>query len=211
MGIFTVGQLAHFDLERLEKKFGIMGNQLYYHAWGGDLSELGAPLIAGQISFGKGQVLLRDYKEEEEIKHVILEMCEEVARRARTHRKAGRTVSLGLGYSHEDFGGGFHRSKTIDHPTNVMMELYRVCLELFHQHYNGRTVRNISIALSNITDDNVLQLNLFDLRVDKRRALGYAVDSIRSRFGSRTLLRAVSYTAAGTARERAALIGGNKM
>ena len=34
MGIFTVGQLAHYDLSRLEKTFGVMGNQLYYHAWG---------------------------------------------------------------------------------------------------------------------------------------------------------------------------------
>src|SRR3954453_8593176 len=80
MGIFTVGQLARYDLEKLEKKFGIMGNQLYHHAWGVDLSDLGAPLIEGQISFGKSQILLRDYKEEEDVKHVILEMCEEVAR-----------------------------------------------------------------------------------------------------------------------------------
>jgi DNA polymerase V len=211
MGIFTVGQLARYDLEKLEKKFGIMGNQLYYHAWGVDLSELGAPLIEGQISFGKSQILLRDYKEEEEIKHVILEMCEEVARRARTHRKAGRTISLGIGYSQDEFGGGFHRSRTIQQPTNVTMELYRVCLELFHEHYSGKTVRQISLALGNIVDDHELQLDLFDMGAYKRRELGYVVDSIRRRFGAGSLLRAVSYTAAGTAKHRATLVGGHKM
>lgn len=211
MGIFTVGQLAQYDLEKLEKKFGIMGNQLYYHAWGIDFSDLGAPLMEGQISFGKSQILLRDYKEEGEIKQVILEMCEEVARRARTHRKAGRTISLGVGYSQEEFGGGFHRSRTIDQPTNVTMELYRVCLELFSEHYNGKTVRNLSISLSNIVEDNELQLSLFNQRADKRRQLGYTVDRIRDRFGPGALLRAVSFTAAGTARERAALVGGHKM
>lgn len=210
MGIFTVGQLAHFDLEQLEKKFGIMGNQLYYHAWGVDLSDLGAPLIEGQISFGKSQILLRDYKDRKEIKHVILEMCEEVARRARACRKAGRTVSLGIGYSHEEFGGGFYRSKTIEEPTNVTMELYRVCLELFNKFDNGKTVRNISISLGNIDDDRELQLSLFDHRKAKKRELGYVVDRIRDRFGSGSLLRAVSYTPAGTARRRAALIGGHK-
>jgi DNA polymerase V len=116
---------------------------------------------------------------------VILEMCEEVARRARTRRKAGRTVSLGIGYSHDDFGGGFHRSKTIDQPTNVTMELYRVCLDLFYQHYNGKTVRNIAITLGNIADDKELQLSLFDSGAAKRRELGYTVDRIRARFGSR--------------------------
>ena len=210
MGIFTVGQLARYDLETLEKKFGIMGNQLYYHAWGVDLSELGAPLIQGQISFGKSQILLRDYKEEAEIKTVILEMCEEVARRARTHRKAGRTISLGVGYSQDEFGGGFHRSRTVGQPTNVTMELYHICLELFQEHYSGKTVRQISIAISNIVDDRELQLDLFDIGAYKRRELGYVVDTLRRRFGSGSLLRAVSYTAAGTAKHRATLVGGHK-
>ncbi len=102
MGIFTVGQLAQSDLDKLEKKFGIMGNQLYYHAWGVDLSEIGAPIMDGQISFGKSQILLRDYKKVTEIKTVILEMCEEVARRARNHRCVGRTITLTIGYSHEE-------------------------------------------------------------------------------------------------------------
>lgn len=211
MGIFTVGQLARYDLEKLEKKFGIMGNQLYHHAWGVDLSELGAPIIQGQISFGKSQILLRDYKEEEEIKAVILEMCEEVARRTRTRRKAGRTISLSIGYSQDEFGGGFHRSRTIGHPTNETMEIYRVCLELFRENYTGKTVRQIAIALGNIVDDCELQLNLFDMGAYKRRELGYVVDSVRRRFGSGSLLRAVSYTAAGTAKHRATLVGGHKM
>lgn len=210
MGIFTVGQLARYDLEKLEKKFGIMGNQLYYHSWGVDLSEMGAPIIEGQISFGKSQILLRDYKDEEEVKHVMLEMCEEVARRARTHRKAGRTITLGIGYSQDEFGGGFHRAKTIFEPTNVTMDIYRVCLELFRQHYTGKTVRQISISLGNIVDDVELQMSLFDMGAGKRRDLGYVVDRIRSRYGSGSLLRAVSYTTAGTARHRASLLGGHK-
>lgn len=211
MGIFTVGQLARYDLKKLEKKLGIMGNQLYYHSWGVDLSEIGAPVMDGQISFGKGQVLLRDYKEEEEIKHVVLEMCEEVARRARRHNKAGRTVSFGVSYSQDEFGGGFYRSRTIDRPTNITMDIYNVCLELFHKHYEGKTVRKIDIALSNIVDDHLFQLNLFDLDGWKKRELGYTVDKIRQRFGSEALLRAVSYTPAGTAKHRAKLVGGHKI
>jgi DNA polymerase V len=210
MGIFTVGQLARYDLKKLEKKFGIMGNQLYHHAWGVDLSEMGAPIIEGQISFGKSQILLRDYKEEHEIKNVVLEMCEEVARRARSQRKAGRTVSFGLGYSSEEFGGGFYRSRTVTQPTNVTMDLYRVCLELFHEHYSGKTVRQISITLGNIVNDSEMQLSLFDVNAGKRRELGYVVDRIRLRYGSGALLRAVSYTAAGTAKHRATLVGGHK-
>ncbi|NCU16734.1 Y-family DNA polymerase [Pallidibacillus pasinlerensis] len=210
MGIFTVGQLASYDLTKLEKEFGVMGNQLYYHAWGIDLSEIGAPIMQGQISFGKSQILLRDYKNVKEIKTVILEMCEEVARRARNHRCAGRTVTLSIGYSHEELGGGFNRAKTIDIPTNITMDLYRICIELFDKFYDGRTVRQIAISLSNITSDENVQLNLFEPNLWKRKKLGYTVDGIRKRFGSDAILRAVSYTEAGTARRRAQLVGGHK-
>jgi DNA polymerase V len=116
-----------------------------------------------------------------------------------------------VGYSQDEFGGGFHRSRTIMQPTNVTMELYRVCLQLFKEHYSGKTVRQISIAIGNIVDDWELQLDLFDMGASKRRELGYVVDSIRRRFGSGSLLRAVSYTSAGTAKHRATLVGGHKM
>ena len=107
MGLFSVGDLAHAPLEKLEKKFGVMGNQLYYHAHGIDLSDMGAPLLEGQISYGKGQVLYRDYIEREDILTVILEMCEDIAMRARDAGRAGRTVHLSVGYSKQVFGGGF--------------------------------------------------------------------------------------------------------
>ncbi|WP_419881280.1 DNA polymerase thumb domain-containing protein [Peribacillus sp. B-H-3] len=210
MGIFTVGQLANYPLHLLEEKFGIMGNQLYHHAWGIDLSEIGAPIMEGQVSFGKSQILLRDYKEEEEVKHVMLEICEEVGRRARSSRKAGRTVSLGIGYSREEFGGGFHRSRSIDEPTNITMDLYEICLELFRENYVSKTVRSISVTLSNIVDDNEMQLTLFDSSRWKKRDLAYTVDRIRNKYGSKALLRAVSYTAAGTAVYRSKLLGGHK-
>ncbi|WP_100333452.1 Y-family DNA polymerase [Bacillus alkalisoli] len=210
MGIFNVGQLANYPLELLEKKFGVMGNQLYYHAWGIDLSELGAPIIQGQISFGKSQMLLRDYTDPTEVKHVLLEICEEVARRARHHGKAGRTISLGIGYSRDELGGGFYRSKTMEGPTNITMDLYETCLQLFKENYVNKTVRKISVSLSNIVDDSEMQLNLFELDRPKRRELGYVMDRIRSKYGSDALLRAVSYTNAGTARHRSRLVGGHK-
>lgn len=210
MGITTVGQLANYPLELLEKKFGVMGNQLYYHAWGVDLSEIGAPIMQGQISFGKSQILMRDYPDPKEVKHVILEMCEEVARRARKSKKAGRTVSLGIDYSRDEFGGGFYRSKTIDTPTNITMEIYKVCLELFEKFYTKKTVRKISLALSNIEDDVQMQLDLFYVNRVKQHKLGYVMDGIRGKYGSDAILRAVSYTKAGTSRHRSKLVGGHK-
>ncbi|MCP8616778.1 DinB/UmuC family translesion DNA polymerase [Salirhabdus salicampi] len=209
MGITTVGQLAQFPLEKLEKAFGVMGNQLYYHAHGVDLSELGAPILQGQISFAKSQILLRDYADPEEVRYVVLEMCEEVAKRARMSGKAGRTVSFGLSYSDTTGGGGFYRSKTMDIATNVTQDIFDVCMQLFHQFYDHRVVRKVSISLSNIEEDEAVQLSLFDDNREKKRNLGYVMDEIRNKYGSDALLRAVSYTKAGTALHRSKLVGGH--
>lgn len=210
MGIFSVGDLARYSLESLEKHFGVMGNQLYYHAWGIDLSQLGEPIVQGQISFGKSQMLLRDYYEKCEIECVLLEICEEVARRARTARKAGRTVQLGIGYSRDEGAGGFQRSVTLPSPTNVTKELYEAVLSLFYKFYEGSTVRKITISLSNIVNDTQMQLSLLEPKRPKLRKLGYTMDKIRSKYGYDALLWAVSYTSGGTAKHRSTLIGGHK-
>lgn len=209
MGIMTVGDLANYSLQKLEKAFGVMGNQLYFHAHGVDLSELGAPILNGQISYGKSQVLLRDYSNPLEIKYVLLEMCEEVGKRARDAEKAGRTIHLSMQYSKNEGGGGFSRSITIASPTNQTMEIYQACLYLFNKFYHQKTVRQISVSLSKVVNSDALQLNLLDGNKIKERKLNYTMDYLRNKYGQDVLLRAVSYTPAGTARKRSKLIGGH--
>ncbi|MFJ7973523.1 DNA polymerase thumb domain-containing protein [Psychrobacillus sp. NPDC096389] len=210
MGIINVGQLAKTPLATLEAKFGIMGNQLYHHAWGLDLSELGAPLAEGQISYGKGQVLFRDYRSKAEIMTVVLEMCEDVARRAREAEMVGRTVHLSMSYSKDAFGGGFNRSRSIDEPTNATMTIYKVCEQIFDDFYDHRPIRKLAISITNLEPEYSMQLSLFEEDNWKVRELGKTMDYLRSKYGSNAILRAVSYTEAGTARKRAGLLGGHK-
>ncbi|MEK3955355.1 Y-family DNA polymerase [Psychrobacillus sp. FSL K6-1464] len=210
MGITSIGQLARTPLELLEDKFGIMGNQLYHHAHGIDLSELGAPVVAGQISYGKSQILMRDYNKIEEVCAVLLEMCEDVAKRARDTFQAARTISLGIGYSKNAFGGGFQRARTIHDATNDTMKIYKVCLDLLKENYNRSPVRQISLSITKLEDEHSMQLSLFEKSNWKQRKLATAMDSIRNRYGSSALLRAVSYTPAGTAVKRSKMVGGHK-
>ena len=166
--------------------------------------------MAGEVRFWKSQILLRDYEDRNEVRHVILEMCEEVGRRARERKKAGRTISLGIGYSERELGGGFHRSRSIDEPTNATMDLYRICLKLFKQFDTGRAVRKISTPLSTIPDANLIQLDLSQPNKHRKKNPASASARPRARYGSAALLRAVSYTTAGTALKRAKLVGGHK-
>lgn len=210
MGIVTVGGLAHADLKELEKKFGVMGNQLYYHAWGIDLSTFGEPLVNNAaLSFGKGQMLMRDYHTKSEISVVLLEMCEDVMRRTREAGYVGRTVTLGLSYSGRAMTKSFHRAKTIKVPTNETLVMHKVCIELLDQYFAGEPARQLSVRLTNLEPERSIQLDLFDARKDKRQILGHTMDAIRSKFGATSILRAASYTDAGTAIKRNKLVGGH--
>lgn len=208
LGITTIGQLAQFPLEQLKIKFGIMGEQLYWHAWGIDLSPVfGNFLKTEQKGFGHGISLLRDYTRDE-IPIVILDLCEETCRRARTAKKVGKTIHLAVTYSNET-GGGFNRSTTIDLPTNITLEMHDVCLLLFKQHYDGSSkIRKVSVSLTNLFDDYDTQLDLFSERI-KQKDIGYTMDKIRERFGADAILRASSYTKAGISLERSNKIGGH--
>lgn len=208
LGIRTVGQLAQFPLYQLKKQFGVMGEQLYWHAWGIDLSPvLGNFIKTDQKGFGHGISLLRNYTAEE-VKVVLLDLCEESCRRARGAKKVGRTIHLMIRYSNET-GGGFNRSMTTEVPTNITLEMYRVCLQLFRRHYDGYSkVRKVAVNLTKLSDDLDTQLNLFSERT-KQKDLDYVMDDIRQRFGPTAILRASSYTEASIAFERSKKIGGH--
>ena len=54
-----------------------------------------------------------------------------------------------------------------------------------------------------------MQLSLFDENKWRTRQLGGVIDSLRNKYGTNAVLRAVSYTDAGTTVEPEKLIGGH--
>ncbi|RLL45144.1 DNA polymerase IV [Oceanobacillus piezotolerans] len=208
MGIVTLGQIANYDVKQLKKRFGIMGEQIYFHAWGIDLSPVyGNFTKTEQKGFGHGIALLRDYTKDE-VEVCILDLCEEACRRARRANKVGKTIHLGIAYS-KHTGDGFSRSKSIELPTNVTMDVYRVCVQLFHEFYDGYSkIRHVYVTLTNLFDKGETQLELFEDRA-KRTDIGYVMDTIRDKYGSTAILRASSYTEAGVTIDRSKKIGGH--
>jgi len=186
IGVKTIGNLAHLPLEYLENKFGIMGNQLYYHAWGIDLSKVEGHYKDKKVSIGRGITLYKDYSEIEEIKTVIFELSEEVAKRARNNNLVGKTISLIVGYSKKELKNGFQRQLTINEYTNFTFDIYNSCLKLLRENYEGEKVRKVSINISNLVSDRKIQLNLFN---DKNKELELAKikDELNEKFNHKAL------------------------
>lgn len=209
LGITTLGQIAQFPLVQLKKHFGVMGEQLYWHAWGIDLSPvLGDFTKTTQKSFGHGISLLRNYTAKEAFV-CILDLCEESCRRARATGQVGKTIHLAIGYSTDTGSGGFQRAKSINVPTNITLEMYHVCVQLFKRFYDGSSlIRRVTVSLENLQTDQETQLDFFSER-HKYKDIDYVMDHIRERYGTTAILRASSYSAAGITLDRSKKIGGH--
>ena len=200
IGIKTMGELAQLPLSYLENKFGIIGNQLYYHAWGIDLSEVEGHYLDKINSIGKGITLYKDYSDIEEIKTVIFELSEEIAKRARRYRVVGKTVHLSLSYSKDEFKSGFQQQKTIEKYSNLSFTIYKICVNILLENYNGNKVRKISVKLSNLVSDRNIQLNLFT-EENKKLRLAEIKDNLQKKFHYKALFYGRSLKK-GSIRER---------
>jgi len=209
MGVKTVGDLAHLPLDYLENKFGIMGTQLYYHAWGVDLSTVEGHYLDERKNLGRGITLYSDYKDIKKIKTVIFELAEEVGKRARSRNLTGKTISLGLIYSKEELESGFHRQKTIDVYTNLSSDIYDTAVILLNEHYRGQAVRKVRVSLGNFSNKANLQLNIFNNKSDEIRLMKIK-DQLQDKYGYQALYYGRSLKP-GSIKERIkTTIGGHK-
>lgn len=211
LGIHTIGELAHYPLEKLLKYYGIMGAELYYHSHGIDMSIINEKIVykAQTKSFGIGQTLFEDYYADR-INIIILEMVDTVAKRLRAADKKGYTVNLGVNYSKE-YGGGFNRQTTLLFPTSNESDIYNACLDLFEKYYDDLPIRKLSIRVSSIVTNYHVQMNLFkDMnKVIIDHKLHSTMDSINLRYGKNAVLRSTSLLKASTIRDRNKMVGGH--
>ncbi|MGM0164887.1 Y-family DNA polymerase [Enterococcus sp. DIV1059_2] len=214
MGIETIYDLAHADYYRLKSQFGVLGTQLYAHAWGIDRTFIGQAYTQKSKSIGNSQVLNKDYTSKKELEVVIKEMGDQVATRLRRAGAKAQVISLWIGFSlgYTDSSGkrGFHQQLSIP-ATNSSKELSEYLLQIFDKHYKYQDVRNIGVNCSKLVFTTSLQLNLFEDPDDqlKERKVDYIVDTIRRKYGFKSIVHAHSLMAGARAITRSSLVGGH--
>lgn len=210
LGIHSIYSLAHFDPHILHSKFGIIGLQQYYHANGVDYSIISRPAVQRSKGFSKGQVLMRDYFDREEILTIMDEMIDDVAMRLRRHRSLCRTIGFYCGYSSTVNHPGIALSKRLKVATSDTAEIRTVFHSMFLRHWRGEPVRQFNISLNDLEDDTGRQLSMWDLTADEGRAVDHVIDEIRDRFGKTAIFKGHSLTVGSTFFERSQNIGGHK-
>ena len=211
LGLQTIGDVANYSLKILKNKYGILGEELYYHTHGIDMSLISEKIGVkpNRKSYGVGQVLFREY-DGSEIILIIQEMVDDLTRRIRLAKKRGNTVSLGIRYSPK-VGGGFSRQIKLDQPTNSDLIIFQACLDLFDQYYEHEAIKGVSISVTGLTDNTNYQYSMFedaDL-LDKHHNLQLTIDKIKEQYGRNSVNRASSELEHSTAKQRNRQIGGH--
>jgi DNA polymerase-4 len=208
MGIFTIGQLAAMPLYKLTDKWGVNGQVLWQTANGIDESPVTPNAFEGQKAIGHQMTLPRDYRNIVDIHVILLELSEEVCRRARQKKLIGQTVSVGARGADFEHPTGFNRQSTLPHSTNFASEVYEAARRLFEHHWDGQPVRALSVCLTQLEPADTYQLDLF-VNDHREHAIHATIDAIKDRFGAGAIMRAASLTDAGQAKERSKKIGGH--
>ncbi|MDX5917414.1 MULTISPECIES: Y-family DNA polymerase [Bacillus cereus group] len=209
-GIHSIGDLANYPLKYLKHSFGKIGEELHLHSNGIDFSRISEKYVPATTSIGKSQILMRDYTIEE-FPIVLLEHIEEVCYRLRRQNKLAQTLHFSVGYS-KSYNGGIRKTHTLSRPTNLTMDIYKICTYFLHEQYTGEPIRSINLSLTNLMQEGEEQISLFDnvTQREKEVKLTKVMGEIRTRFGKNSILRGISYTHSATARYRNTLIGGHK-
>ncbi len=210
LGIFSMKDLALYDKNKLQNKFGVMGLELWNHANGIDTSRISDfKNMKKEKSFSHSQVLFKDYYGEN-AKLIIEEMISVLGTRLRTSGYVAKTIGLGIGYSKMIQGGFYHHQK-LEVATNDEEIIKKVCFLLFDRYYEDLPIRKVSISCGDLEKQTGKQLNLFEdyESTMKKETMNKTIDEVKEKFGKNSLLKASSLLEDSTAKERNQKIGGH--
>ncbi len=209
LGIYSVGELANYNKLKLKDKFGIMGEELWNHANGIDLSIISDYKVKPRTeSFSHSQVLFKDYNGDN-VKIIISEMIDVICARLRTSHKQASIIGLGIGYS-KNIGGGFYHNAKVS-PTDLESDFLNNALNIFDRFYDNLPIRKVSIVAGCLSKKDAVQLNIFEdiNKIEEKEKVSQAIDNVKAKFGKNSILKASSLLSDSTAKERNKKIGGH--
>lgn len=189
--IETIGDLARADLENIQVLIGKkLGKQLHDYANGIDDS----PVVSQpeeMKGYGNSTTLEEDVTTTDEAHRIILALADSTAARMRADGAKAYCVVVTI--RDRNFKDRSHQRKLAE-PTGVTTEIYDVCKKLLAELWDGHTpLRLLGVSLTNVTHEDTAQFSLFeDEKRDRSRKIDMALDAIRGKYGTDTIVRAAA-------------------
>lgn len=189
LGIHTIGELASTDIEILRSNLKKQGEAIWNFANGLTVSMIETEPEANK-GYGNSTTISFDVSDEATAKMVLLSLAEKVASRIREDGVVAESVSVTI----KDFNlQKSSHQMMLEAPTSITDEIHRVACKLFDELWDGTPIRLLGIQLGKVSKDiSLRQMSLFDdTNYEKLEAVDKAMDSIRNKYGSGAVKRAV--------------------
>ena len=188
-GITTVAQVAQLAERTLVRMLGVAAGR-HLHALAHNRDPRPVQVGRRRRSMGAQRSIGRRPKSAASVDAVLVSLVDRLSRRLRGAHRVCRTVVLRLRF--DDLSRAT-RSRTLSEATAQTEKILEVARTLLKEatpliHSQGLTL--VGVSLTNLSNDGAIQLALpFDRY--QRDALDAALDSLRDRFGTNAITRAV--------------------
>jgi DNA polymerase-4 len=198
MGVFDFASLRKVPRENLIASFKSYGNFLYDIARGENNSEVLPFYDKEEVkSVGHRHTINHDTADPVEIKQILLKLTELIARKLRSKKLVGRTISCWYRAAfdkqyYEETGSKFYgdgMQLTIS-PTQDGLEIFEAAWKIFLTLWDQKKIRMIGASISKLQPLNPHTETFLE---DKKRTekITKALDNINDRFGEFTLQRGI--------------------
>lgn len=190
IGINTIGDLAHTDVDLLRNHLKKQGEVMWAFANGLDSSAVLAESPV-QKGYGNSTTTPFDVSDAETAHKVLLALCETVASRLRKDNFQAQVISVGI--KSFDLRYASHQMH-LKNPTNITAELYHYACRLFEDSWDKHTpIRHLGVHTSVLSSGkSPRQMDLFDTTdYVKLETLDRTIDTIRTRYGNDAAKRAI--------------------
>ena len=179
LNINTIKDLASTDINLLERIFKKQGIMIYNFANGIDDSEVDYQ-ESDPKSVSTSTILSYNYSNKNDILKELKNLSLETGIRLRNKNLYASTISIWIKY--KDFTKISKQIK-LNNSTNNDHDIYDNAVKLFNQIWNSNPIRGICVGVSNLTSNNVRQLDLFSKEKEIDNNLQETIDKINKKFG----------------------------
>ena len=182
LNIFTIGDLANYDLHIIKDKFKSYGTIIWNYANGIESSIIERNNSVKMKSISNSTTLASDIKDKEKLHLVILSLAENVGTRLRNAENFCTNISIGI--KNEKFNY-YSKQRKLNLPMDSTTKIAKIACELLDEVWKGEPVRLLSVSVSELCANESSQTSLFDDKdINKNKVLDSVIDEIRNKYGN---------------------------
>lgn len=187
LNIFTIGDLAAYDLNILRYRLKSQGELIWNYANGIENSTVRKSNYIEMKGIGNSTTISFDVEDKETAHKVLLSLCETVGMRLRDSENCCKVVSVSIRGSDLIF---YSRQEKLQVATNSTRRIYEISCYLFDNVWKGNPIRHLGIHITDFCGNDFNQCSLIDsFDYEKDRRINKTIDEMRLKYGSKAIIR----------------------